>query len=211
MADDLLPGDRVEYIGAPVFDGLIETGELGWVIAKAERGWVRASWPRSGFHSVPVDHIRLLPPAVTREVAREANARLWDLLGEELPPRSAGRHREPYMSQGSHPDQVARVWDELGAALPYDCRALAKGGKPVLAHPETDRIFALPQGTAYALWLTPADFAHAIGVGAETSHTWSGGSVTDLAREAGPGWIWGRWFDDEPAWVRRACEASGDR
>lgn len=205
MDDQILPGDRVEYIAEPVFDLIIETGEIGWV-TKVEDGWVHAAWPRSGVHSVPVAHVRLLPPEVTRIVPEEPNKRVWELLGEELPPIERRRQRDPYMYQGSHPDVVGRVWDELGKTLPRDCRALAKGGKPVLAHPETDRIFALPHGTAYALWLTPDDFAAA---DAPTAHEWSNGSVTELATGAGPGWIWGSWNDAEPQWVRRAYEAGG--
>jgi len=141
-----------------------------------------------------------------RVVPKEPNARIWDLLGDELPPIEGRRQRDPYMSQGSHPDVVARVWDELGKTLPRDCRALAKGGKPVLAHPDTDRIFAFPHGTAYVLWLTADDFASA---DAETTHEWSNGSVTDLAASAGPGWIWGSWNDAEPLWLLRAFDAGG--
>src|SRR4051812_26044401 len=96
----------------------------------------------------------------------QPNERVWELLGEDLPLISDRRRADPYMSQGSHPDVVARVWDELGEALPRDCRALAKGGKPVLAHPDTDRIFALPRGTAYALWVIPEDLGTALAAGA---------------------------------------------
>jgi hypothetical protein len=100
------------------------------------------------------------------------------------------------------------VWDVLGAAVPSDCRAQAKG-TPVLAHPRTGRIFAAAHGTAYALWLTPADFDTATADGLTTVTQWSGGSVTDLADAAGAGWIWGNWHHDEPDWVRRAYEAGG--
>lgn len=51
------PGDRVAYIAAPVFDLIISTGEVG-VVTKVEDGWVYADWPRSGVHSVPVEHVR---------------------------------------------------------------------------------------------------------------------------------------------------------
>jgi hypothetical protein len=200
-------GDRVEYIGAPVFDGIITTGEVGWV-TKVEAGWVFALWPRSGVHSVPVGNVRLLPPKVTRKIGQAVNAGIWALLGEELPPPRNGRPRDPYMSQGCHPDVVVRVWDQLGEELPRDCRGQAKG-RPVLAHPETDRIFAACRGTAYALWLTPDDFVEALRAGASTVMRWSGGSETDLAERAGSGWIWGRWFDQEPSWLRRAYASSG--
>jgi hypothetical protein len=190
-----------------VFDLIIDTGEIGWV-TKVEGDWVYAAWPRSGVHSVPVSNVRLLGPEVTRTVAQLPNARMWALLGGELPSLESGRPRDPYWLQGSHPDIVARVWDELGKELPRDCRAQATG-TPVLAHPETDRIFAAAHGTAYALWLTPVDFERALQGEATTVMTWSGGSVTDLAERAGEEWIWGRWYDDEPLWVRRAYEAVG--
>jgi hypothetical protein len=206
-AADFLPGDRVEYIGRPVFDRIIDTGEIGWV-TKVEAGWVFAMWPRSGVHSVPIANVRLIPPEITRVVIEAPNARLWPLLGDELPPSKSGRPRNPYMSQGCHPDVVARVWDELGKGLTRDCRAQAKG-KPVLAHPDTDRIMALAHGTAYALWLTPRDHADALAEGAATVMTWSGGSVTDLAERAGAGWIWGRWYAEEPLWLQHAYVAAG--
>ncbi len=41
MVEDYQPGDQVEYIAAPVFDLIIETGEVG-VVTKVENGWVHA-------------------------------------------------------------------------------------------------------------------------------------------------------------------------
>jgi hypothetical protein len=200
--EPLTRGDRVEYLGAPVFDGIIDTGEIGWV-TKVERGWVHAVWPRSGVHSVPLDSVRLLPPEVTRVVTRAANAQMWGALGEELPSLSTGRPRDPYINQGCHPDVVSRVWDQLGKELPRDCRAQANG-KPVLAHPDTDRIIAFALGTAYALWFVPADFDAARAAGASTVMNWSGGSSTDLALVAGAGWSWGRWSERESGWLLNA-------
>jgi hypothetical protein len=45
-------GDRVRYVAAPVFDLIIETGEIG-TVERVEHDWVFAWWPRSGLHSVP--------------------------------------------------------------------------------------------------------------------------------------------------------------
>ena len=197
-----MPGDRVEYIAAPVFDRIIDTGEIGRV-TKVEAGWVFAAWPRSGIHSVPIANVRLLAPEGSRVVTEAGNACIWPLLGDELPPLKSGRPRDPYVNQGCHPDVVTRLWDELGKELPRDCRAQAQG-KPVLAHAETDRIIAVAHGTAYALWLVPADYAYALKAGAGTVMTWSGGTVTDLADRAGTGWVWGRWHADEPLWLQHA-------
>jgi hypothetical protein len=206
-AESFFPADRVEHVGAPASDQPIDTGEIGRVI-KVEADRVFVLWPGRGIHSVPAASLRLLPPEVTRTVAEASNARMWGLIGEQPPPQKNGRPRDPYFNQGCHPDVVDRVWNELGKELRCDCRAQASG-RPVLAHPETDRIIALVHGTAYALSLTPDDFAAALKAGATTNRTWSGGSVTDLAQEGGPGWLWGRWYDDEPSWLQRAYAASG--
>jgi hypothetical protein len=53
------PGDRVRYIGAPVFDLIIDTGEIG-VVERVDAGWIYALWPRSGVHSVPLTNVEPL-------------------------------------------------------------------------------------------------------------------------------------------------------
>jgi hypothetical protein len=141
-------------------------------------------------------------------VDRELNERIWEFLGEVRPPLANGRDRDPYMEEGCHPDVVERVWDELGAGVPVACRAQAKG-TPVLAHPDTGRVFAAAHGTAYALWLTEADCEVAVAAGLQTKQQWSGGRTTDLREVAGEGWVWGSWQANEPEWVRRAYEAGG--
>jgi hypothetical protein len=112
------------------------------------------------------------------------------------------------MESGSHPDCVEHVWDKLGGSLPEDCRAMSRGHL-VLAHPRTNRIFAMAYGTQYILWLPPAECAEAIEHGARTSMTWTGGSVTDLMAVAGPGWVFGNFDNREPSWVIAAYEAAG--
>ena len=202
------PGERVEYIGEPVFDGIIWTGDFGRV-TRVEGGWVHARWP-GGSHSVPVESVRPAPPRGEHRVVTDAaNARIWGLFGDDTRfRRKDGGETDPYLSAGSHPDVVERVWKVLGQALPADCRARANG-TPVLAHPKTNRIFAAARGSRYALWLTPPDFQAASAMGAKTLMTWSGGRTTDLAEVAGPGWIWGRWYAPEPEWLRRSYEAAG--
>jgi hypothetical protein len=53
---DYTKGDEVRYIAQPVFDGIIETGEVG-TVERVEDGWVFAWWPRSGLHSVPLKNV----------------------------------------------------------------------------------------------------------------------------------------------------------
>jgi hypothetical protein len=207
IGDQFVRGDRVEYVGAPLEDPSVEPGAVGCITNVA--GDVAAVvWRGPLIREVPVEDLRLRGPEVTRAVAEAPNRRMWELLGQELPPLKSGRPRDPYLEQSCHPDAVSRVWRELGKALPRDCRAQAKG-KPVLAHPETDRIIALAHGTAYALWLTPEDFPAAVKGGGRTVMVWSGGSRTDLGERAGPGWIWGAWHEDEPRWVQRAYAMVG--
>jgi hypothetical protein len=148
-------------------------------------------------------------PYVYRAVSETGNSDIWSVLGREYGPRRDGRARDPFMEQGCHPDMVVRVWHDLGDALPVDSRAQAKG-KPVLAHPTSGRIIAAAYGTAYMLWLTPDDYSAALALGAKKSHVWAGGHVTDLRHAAGPGWIWGRWYQDESVWAQHAFDAAGD-
>ncbi|MEA2159083.1 MAG: hypothetical protein QOD66_1463, partial [Solirubrobacteraceae bacterium] len=186
---ELRVGDRVEYAGSSGGKQGIPAGRIGWIRA-LEPGHVLAWWMKIGLRRVATTDLRLKSPVVVRAAAESSNRHLWSLLGEELPQPSSGRLRDPYLEQGSHPDVVSRIWDELGQELPCDCRAQAKG-RPVLAHPDTDRIIAIAQGTAYALWLVPDDYELALDSGADTVMHWSAGYVTDLVRRAGIGWIWG--------------------
>lgn len=49
-------GDRVEYTASPVFDRLVQTGDIG-IVTRVEAGWVSARWPL-GEYSVPLAHVR---------------------------------------------------------------------------------------------------------------------------------------------------------
>ena len=146
-----------------------------------------------------------------RVVGVSGNERVWSLLGAELPTPSPGRPRDPYLEQGCHPDVVTRLWQTLNQVLPVNCRGQAKG-RPVLAHPDTGRIFAFARGTQYALWITAADRHQALALGLSPVMRWSDKHVTDLA-PAGQNWLWGGWCREELDWVGRACDAagSGDR
>jgi hypothetical protein len=204
---ELRVGDRVEYAGRASGEEEIPAGRIGWVRA-LEPDHVVVWWNKIGLRRMASRDVDLASPVVTRAVDQAANRHLWSFLGEELPQPRSGRVRDPYMDQGSHPDIVRRIWDELGPDLPCDCRAQAKG-RPVLAHPETDRIIAMATGTAYALWLVDEDYGLACNSGADTVMRWSAGSVTDLASCAGTGWLWGGWYHEEAEWLRRSYAAAG--
>jgi hypothetical protein len=61
------------------------------------------------------------------------------------------------MTLGAHPDLLARLWDELGGALPVDCRWIVFG-TPVLVHPKTGMLFGFGGGThTYAFRLPPRE------------------------------------------------------
>jgi len=61
---------------------------------------------------------------------RPVNARFFDRLDEPevaQPEPAEGlmpepHEPDPYMNAGSHPECVERVWDDIGATLPEDCR-----------------------------------------------------------------------------------------
>src|SRR5947209_7817700 len=80
------PGGRIEYIAEPVFDAIIDTGEVGAVVS-IEDGWVFAAWPRSG---VPRTSLFLdsdeTPPADLR--CRRAGFPLPGSISDALVPGS---------------------------------------------------------------------------------------------------------------------------
>lgn len=111
---------------------------------------------------------------------------------------------------GTHPVVVDRLWEVLNAALPVDARWLAFDG-PVLIHPGSGIILAAAIGTQYALRLLPADRATAVAAGAELQHSFrSVGTTLDLPATFGPDWVFGRFDEREPAWLRASYEARGD-
>jgi len=134
---------------------------------------------------------------VTELPVSAVNQRLYDYL-EELPPG-----RDPYWGASSHPDVVEFVWDRLGAVLPAEARRLFKQ-RPVLCHPTSGRVLAIPWGTAYAIWLAPGCWEEAADY--STAQTWSSGRITDLAEALGdPGWRFGRLrLEQERDWLAKS-------
>lgn len=147
---------------------------------------------------------------------RPVNARFFDRLDapEKLSPNPAERlmsgplELDPYMNAGSHPDCVQRVWDDIGATLPEDCRFVVRG-HAVLAHPISGFVFAMPYGTQYALWIPEPEHAEAVAAGLVPTNTWSTGESTDLAAELGDGWLFGQYKVEELPWVAAAYVAAG--
>src|SRR5262249_30732119 len=113
----------------------------------------------------------------------------------------------PYEQLGTHPDLVARLWDELARGLPVDCRAIFFGA-PVLMHPDTGVVFGFAGGThTYALRLPEPERSAALAAGAARTYRYPSGEALDLA-EIGEEWVFCRWLDGEEAWCLAAFEAA---
>lgn len=107
---------------------------------------------------------------------------------------------DPYYSLGTHPDLVARLWDELASGLPADCRRILFG-TPVLVRPDSGVLFTFAGGThTYALRVPPEVKGAALAAGATTVHHYPAypelgiqASVLDR-RDVGDEWIFGGWL-----------------
>lgn len=144
--------------------------------------------------------------------SHEANVGILRYLADGADPTTVSIERptadtDPWRL-GAHPDVVEHLWSSLNAALPADARFLVAGGA-ALAHPESGAILALALGTQYAVRLTSEGFTEAIARGHETAHTFVTVDRTlDLAGSFGPGWVFGRYDDNEPGWLVEAYEES---
>jgi hypothetical protein len=115
---------------------------------------------------------------------------------------------DPYLRQGSHPDIVQRVWDELGAAVPGECRCLVYG-TPALVHNHSGIVIGICNGTRYNLRLTAENFREAIAKGASTRTRWSNGEEMDSLAVLGDYWIFGQWLKEEARWCLETYEEYG--
>lgn len=114
----------------------------------------------------------------------------------------------PYETLGAHPDLVARLWDELGGALPADCRYVVYG-KPTLTHPTTGIIFAFAGGSfTLGLRLPPRIREEALARGAKLVMEYPRSAPLDISI-FGPEWVLCGWAGPEPAWCRAAYEFAG--
>ena len=125
----------------------------------------------------------------------------------EEPIASPEQHSDPYMEAGTHPDAVARLWDELGSSLPVDCRALVYG-TPALIHPVEGIVLALGYGTEYVIRVPKECLPAAREVGCTSEREWTGGGKTKIDQELGADWVFSSWSEDEKLWVLRAYEQS---
>ena len=144
------------------------------------------------------------------DLKHPANALLVRYLKREFPTRLEQQKptdvTQPYLSLGTHPEIVERLWDQLAAPLPEKC-AWVLHGRPVLVRPSTGIVFGFSTGHVYALRLPSEIRAEAERAGAGTLHRFSDGSTLDLA-QLGPEWRFGLWYRDEPEWCRAAYEAA---
>lgn len=116
--------------------------------------------------------------------------------------------QHPHYTLGTHPDLVARLWDELGKVLPVDCRAIFYGG-PALIRPDTGIVFGFAGGThTYALRLPPTERLEALRLGAARVAHYPHQPSFDL-NQIGEGWVFCRWFKPEEAWCLAAYTFAG--
>ena len=130
--------------------------------------------------------------------------------GAKLPPVAYPADLpRPYEQLGTHPDLVARLWDELTRRLPADCRAIFFGA-PVLMHPVTGVVFGFAGGThTYALRLPEPERSAAVAAGATRIYRYPSGESLDLA-ETGEEWVFCSWFENEEAWCLAAFELAAE-
>jgi hypothetical protein len=142
------------------------------------------------------------------DLKHPANALLIKYGKRELPTRIEQNPpddvRQPYLSLGTHPDIVERLWDQLAVSLPEKCDWVLYG-RPVLVRPATGIVFAWATGHVYALRLPSDERALALRAGASRLHTFTDGTTLNLDL-LGPEWVFGMWFKDEPAWCAAAYD-----
>lgn len=114
--------------------------------------------------------------------------------------------KDAYQGQGSHPDIVARLWDELGKALPVDGRCLIFG-TPALIHGETGVLLGICGGTSYFLRLSPDQRKEAKSKGAQTLVKSSLGDIFDVTKEIGSDWVCANWDKREMEWLKENYKA----
>lgn len=114
-----------------------------------------------------------------------------------------------HLKLGTHPDLIARLWDELPSKLPVDCRRILYAA-PVLMHPATGIVFGFADGThTYALRLPEAERAEAMRAGATRILHHAGDQPSFDLDEIGPAWVFCKWLPGEEAWCLAAFTFAG--
>ena len=77
---------------------------------------------------------------ITVDFQHSANAGILTRLRQRsrdavLPNGAPDAYPDPYMGLGTHPDLVARLWDEITVSLPAKCQWIINN-RPVLVHPD---------------------------------------------------------------------------
>jgi len=126
-----------------------------------------------------------------------------------LPVMLSSQVVRPYDSLGTHPDLVARLWEELPSRLPTDCRVVFYGA-PALMHPATGIVFGFAGGThTYALRLPEPARSKALRAGATLIAHYPGGQPSFDLAEIGAEWVFCGWFRGEEDWCLEAFEFAG--
>jgi hypothetical protein len=125
---------------------------------------------------------------------------------------------DPYMTLGTHPDLVERLWDQLGRSLPKRCDWVV-GNRPVLLRHDSGVVFGIAIGTSfYALRLPPEDRQrleaskrNSVETQADQLGLVGGGRDQYINAQmqpcpVGSEWTCGRWLAAEMEWCRRAYE-----
>jgi hypothetical protein len=121
---------------------------------------------------------------------------------------------DPYLTLGTHPDLIERLWETLGCALPVDCRVIAYG-VPALARPDSGVILGIAGGTMmYALRLDPAGAAAARAMGAQLQFRYPAQPKLGIeervidASTFGDSWVFGRFHHLESEWLMAGFAAA---
>jgi len=162
-----------------------------------------------------------------------ANDLILRHLGSKLNPQpvfcSPESIADPYMTLGTHPEAVSRLWDDITLRLPVRCQWIVHG-TPALVRLDSGVLFGFAAGTIYGLRLPPAEksklvipaieevqeAADSLGMtGAKReqylrAHQWniqrgSEGSTFDIST-LGPEWAFGRYLAEEVDWCLAAYE-----
>jgi len=122
--------------------------------------------------------------------------------------------KDPYLTLGTHPDLIERLWETLGRVLPVDCRVIAYG-VPALARPDSGVILGIAGGTMmYALRLDAAGAAAARAAGAPLVFRYAAQPTIGIEERVidvstfGDSWVFGRFHHLEPEWLKAGFAAT---